>query len=319
MNRIDRLNAILIHLQGKKVVTAHELADRFGIHIRTVYRDLRALEEAGIPIGAEAGIGYFLPDNYKLPPVMFTTEEATALLLAGKLATKLADEATAKSYNSALYKIKAILKHGDKDRLELLENSIEVYNHRLDSSSDLHLAEIQTALQHHTTLVLNYRSYSKNDTTKRETEPLGIVYYGGNWHLIAYCRLRNSYRDFRLDRIMSLITTESRFDASLHPSLKGYFEHFLQNPELITIKVRFTNEYLSRIKDSKYWYGFLHWTQYETNTECVFVNNDLEGFARWLLWAGENVEILEPIELSKSFQGLVSTLATHHLATNSKA
>lgn len=244
---------------------------------------------------------------------MFTTEEATALLLAGKLATKLADDATAKSYNSALYKIKAILKHADKDRLELLENSIEVYNHRLDSSSNLHLAEIQSAIQQRTTLVLSYRSYSKNDTTQRETEPLGIVYYGGNWHLIAFCRLRNNYRDFRLDRIVSLKTTETKFDASPHPSLKGYFDHFLQNPELISIKVRFTNDYLSRIKDSKYWYGFLHWTQHKAHTECVFVNNDLAGFARWLLWAGENVYIIEPPELITTFQKLVTTLALHHL------
>lgn len=316
MNRIERMNAILIHLQGKKVVTANELADRFGIHIRTVYRDLRALEEAGIPIGAEAGIGYFLPDNYKLPPVMFTTQEATALLLAGKLATKLSDDTTAKACNSALYKVKAILKHADKERLEVLESHIEVFNHTLNTSSNLHLTEIQSALEQHTTLQINYRSYYKDEATLREVEPLGIVYYGGNWHLIAFCKLRNDFRDFRLERIESLKANDIRFDATRHPSLNNYFEHHLHNPELITIKVRFTNHYLSRIKDSKYWYGFLHWTPLVDHCECTFVNNDLSGFAKWLLWAGDSVEIIEPPALKTVIQEMVKRLYTCHLGSN---
>ena len=86
MNRLDRLTAILIHLQTKRVVRAQELSDRFNISLRTVYRDVRSLEEAGVPIGAEAGVGYFLND-YHLPPVSFTNTEASALLLAGKLIT----------------------------------------------------------------------------------------------------------------------------------------------------------------------------------------------------------------------------------------
>jgi predicted DNA-binding transcriptional regulator YafY len=85
MNRIDRLTAILVQLQSKKVVKAHEIADRFEISLRTVYRDVRALEEAGIPIGAEAGKGYFILDGYHLPPVMFSQQEANALVLGSKL------------------------------------------------------------------------------------------------------------------------------------------------------------------------------------------------------------------------------------------
>ena len=77
MNRTDRLQAILTHLQSKKVVTAQELADRFDLSLRTIYRDIRALEESGIPIGAEAGVGYFINDNYTLRPVAFTKEEAS--------------------------------------------------------------------------------------------------------------------------------------------------------------------------------------------------------------------------------------------------
>src|ERR687897_2699091 len=91
MNRIDRLTAILIQLQTKRVVKAEEIADRFEISLRTVYRDVRALMEAGVPIGSEAGKGYFIVDGYHLPPVMFTTDEASALMLAGKLVEKMTD------------------------------------------------------------------------------------------------------------------------------------------------------------------------------------------------------------------------------------
>jgi predicted DNA-binding transcriptional regulator YafY len=134
MNRIDRLQATLIHLQSKRVVKAQEIADRFEISLRTVYRDIRSLEESGVPIGAEAGVGYFLLENYHLPPVMFTHEEASALLFGEKLMEKMSDEKTRNEFRSAIYKIKAILKPGEKDHLEKLNDRIAVFN--LNAMSD---------------------------------------------------------------------------------------------------------------------------------------------------------------------------------------
>ena len=91
MNRIDRLHAILTHLQSKKKVTAQEMADRFNISLRTVYRDVKALDESGVPVIGEAGSGYTIMEGYRLPPVMFTQEEASALLLGAKLAEQFTD------------------------------------------------------------------------------------------------------------------------------------------------------------------------------------------------------------------------------------
>ena len=93
MNRIDRLHAILTHLQSKRLVTAQEIADRFNISLRTVYRDVKALDESGVPVIGEAGTGYTIMEGYRLPPVMFSREEASALLLGSKLAERFADEA----------------------------------------------------------------------------------------------------------------------------------------------------------------------------------------------------------------------------------
>ena len=128
MNRIDRLIAILIHLQSKKTVTARELAERFDICKRTVYRDIRALEEAGIPIGSEPGVGYFIVDSYHLPPVGFSKEEASALLIANKLTEKLTDKSLQENLNSALYKIRSILNVSEKEFVEKIDNHIEVFS-----------------------------------------------------------------------------------------------------------------------------------------------------------------------------------------------
>ena len=126
MNRIDRISAILIQLQSKRVVKGQEIADRFGISLRTVYRDVRTLEEAGVPVVSEAGTGYSLGEGYRLPPVMFSPEEATAFLTAEKLVEKFTDSATSKIYSHGLDKIKAVLRSDDKHNLNQMYEHIEV-------------------------------------------------------------------------------------------------------------------------------------------------------------------------------------------------
>src|SRR6187402_3596094 len=118
MNRIDRISAILIQLQSRRVVKASDIAERFGISLRTVYRDVKTLEEAGIPLIGEAGIGYSIMDGYRLPPVMFTREEATAFLTAEKFVENLTDASTTTHYKSAMYKVRAVLKNTEKELLE---------------------------------------------------------------------------------------------------------------------------------------------------------------------------------------------------------
>lgn len=120
MNRFDRVTAILLQLQAKRKVSGSTLAEQFGVSLRTVYRDLRTLEEAGVPLLGEPGIGYSLAEGYRLPPAMFTREEALALLTAEKLAARLTDAPTAHLSSAAMDKVRAVLRRPDRDHLDQL-------------------------------------------------------------------------------------------------------------------------------------------------------------------------------------------------------
>src|SRR3954469_21072206 len=149
MNRIDRLAAIIIQLQSRRMVKAQDLAEKFSISPRTVYRDIRALEEAGVPVIGEAGIGYRLMEGYKLPPVMFNEDETSALLTASKLMQTMSDENSSRHYASALDKIRAVLRVTEKDHLEEIDQHIAVISRPAiarKKPAELHLQQILRAI-----------------------------------------------------------------------------------------------------------------------------------------------------------------------------
>jgi predicted DNA-binding transcriptional regulator YafY len=114
VKRFDRIMAIFIHLQSRRTVRAQDLADRFEVSLRTIYRDIKSLEQAGIPIYSEAGTGYELMEGYKLPPVMFSQEEALSFIAAEKLMDRFIDEGLKQNFLSATYKIKSVLRMSEK-------------------------------------------------------------------------------------------------------------------------------------------------------------------------------------------------------------
>jgi predicted DNA-binding transcriptional regulator YafY len=313
MNRVDRLHAILTILQSKRVVKAEELATHFNLSIRTVYRDIRALEEGGIPIGAEAGVGYFLTDGFHLPPVMFTHEEARALLLAGKFIEQQTDQGTAKSFNDALTKVRAVIDNDKKDELDSLNQKILIqpYPNSKPTVDDLNLTLIKAALINNKILKLDYST--ARETTEREIEPIGICFYRTNWHLIAYCRLRKGYRDFRLDRINKINVSSETFLRIKHPTLKEYFDKMLQEEELFSVEIKVSKEILPHLQESKYSFGLIEETQEEDGAQMRFATYSLDYFARWILMMGNKVEIISPSELRDKTLKLVEGLTSHYL------
>jgi predicted DNA-binding transcriptional regulator YafY len=299
MNRIDRISAILIQLQSRRVVKASDIAERFNISLRTVYRDVKTLEEAGIPLMGEAGVGYSIMDGYRLPPVMFTREEATAFLTAEKFVEKMTDTSTMKHHQSAMYKVRAILKTAEKDILENLDGSIEVLKNRYHkpAANTDHIQTILDSIAQKKLLTLDYFAAHSQEATKRDVEPVGIFYADSFWHLIAFCRLRNDYRDFRVDRMRKAVIADASYNHSKHPTLKAYIEQTAKEKQLETVLIRVDKEIARHLDYQKYYSGFVSDKAVGNKIEMTFLTRSIESFARWFMMYGDCAEIVKPQEL----------------------
>lgn len=304
MNRIDRLSAILIQLQSKRVVKAQEIADKYKLSLRTVYRDIKALDEAGVPIIGEAGIGYSIMEGYRLPPVMFTKEEATAFLTAEKLVEKLTDTSTQKNYASAMLKVKAVLRLSEKDYLENLEQHIEVIENQYvpkQANDTMHLQNVLQCIAQKKLLRMDYFANHSQQHSKRDVEPVGIYFLAGTWYMVAYCRLRKDYRNFKFSNVNSLTVTDEFFKQQ-HPALKNFLHKVSKEKELQTVILSVDKTILKYFGDQKYYNGFVSQKDLGDKMEMTFLTASLTGFARWYMHFGEHADIVKPPQLKEIVQ-----------------
>jgi predicted DNA-binding transcriptional regulator YafY len=318
MNRIDRVSAILIQLQSRRVVKAMDIAERFNISLRTVYRDVKTLEEAGIPLIGEAGVGYSIMEGYRLPPIMFTREEATAFLTAEKFVEKLTDVSTTQHHKSAMYKIRAILRAAEKDLLEDIDNSIAVLkSHPQKIDNKDHIQRLLNGIAQKNVMTIDYFANHSQEHTVRDIEPIGIFYKDVYWHLIAFCRMRNAYRDFRVDRINKLSATSVIF-KNKHPTLKDYIARTAKEQELDLVVMRVEKNIYSHLEYQKYYSGFVPEKTAGDQIEMTFLTASLPGFARWFMMFGDQAEIISPDSLREQVAVIASSIAQKNLQlTNS--
>ncbi|PST83739.1 DNA-binding transcriptional regulator [Pedobacter yulinensis] len=220
--RLSRLTAILTQLQVKRLTTATELARRFGVSVRTIYRDIRSLEQAGVPIFTEEGKGYALMEHYRLPPVMFSEAEANALVLAEQLVLKNKDTSFIRDYTAAVDKIKSLLKHGLKDKANLLSDRTRFNNNLNASRSSSNLSDLQYALTNFCLTRIDYTN-ENGESSRRDIEPFALLSTQENWLLVAWCRKRQSFRYFRPDRIKTLELLPEKFTPH-QMTLQEYFD-----------------------------------------------------------------------------------------------
>jgi len=208
MRRADRLFQIVQLIRGRRLTTAAFLARRLEVSERTVYRDVADLQHQGVPIEGEAGIGYRLGAGFELPPLMFTQDEARALVAAARLAQSWVDAAMAGDIENALGKILSVLPPAARTSAEAL--ALYAPAIAMNDATRAHLQALREAVQARQKLRLDYRDV--NDAASRRTvRPLGCFYWGKVWTLSAWCELRGDFRGFRVDRIDAVQVLDERF------------------------------------------------------------------------------------------------------------
>lgn len=211
MNHLSRLLSILTILKSKRITTGVELAKKFEVSVRTIYRDIKKLEESGVPIMTIEGRGYSIMDGYTVAPIMFDEMEVNALITAEQLIAKTNDESLIQHFEQTLQKIKSVFRSTLQSQGEFLNSKMLVLTNKPDEVKSSSLSYIQMAIINFRVTELTYTAKGK-ETTNRKIEPLAIYSYNEKWIVIGWCRLREDYRAFRLDRIQHFKILEEVFE-----------------------------------------------------------------------------------------------------------
>lgn len=310
IKRFDRIVSILVQLQSKRIVKAQELADRFNVSLRTVYRDVRTLEASGVPIISEAGVGYSIMEGYRLPPVMFTKEEAGSFVAAEKLMQKFVDKSLGSYHESAMLKIKSVLRGREKDWISALEMQItvdqsqELFNKNLPNALEILFESIAERKQ----FFLKYQSLQSEHPSERHIEPVGLYHENNFWYLLGYCHYRKEYRQFRTDRMLGIKRTEIPFTKT-HGNLE---DHLVKTDTIEKTKVviRVDKSVAKYISGSKKLHGFISETTMGNQVEMTFMASNVQDwFSRWYISFADCATIVEPESLKLRIKAILKKAA----------
>jgi predicted DNA-binding transcriptional regulator YafY len=220
MRRADRLFQIVQHLRGGRLVTAQMLSGRLEVSERTIYRDIADLQSTGVPIDGEAGVGYIMREGYDLPPLMFTRDEIVALVAGARMVQAFGGATIARAAAEALVKIGAVVPQDGRERIR--QTAINVPDVVVSEAVRGALDGLDRAIDGREVLTLDYRDVEDRPTT-RDIRPLGLTFWGKVWTLIAWCEMRNDFREFRIDRIAAMKDAGRVFKPQRGRTLTDYY------------------------------------------------------------------------------------------------
>ncbi|MCU6792010.1 YafY family transcriptional regulator [Paenibacillus sp. WQ 127069] len=300
MNKTDRLLAIVLELQRKGVLRAEDMAAKFETSTRTIYRDIQALSEAGVPIVGAPGLGYSLMEGYFLPPVSFTAGEAVALMIGTDFVEHKFDSDYRTKAQSAREKIEAILPESVSQETNRVRTTIRL----LVTGETYNSGREKEGLEALRRAILDKRKvrfhYSKNipgaDGNRhsvRDVAPYGLVFAQGSWILVAYCDLRQELRHFRLSRMSDLTLLEDSFTFPTDFNLQ---DHKPADDRRVLVRVQVHPDIADKVKGA----GSFFMTQMEDHEEglmATFHVRQPEELLHWVLGWGADVVVLEPESL----------------------
>jgi predicted DNA-binding transcriptional regulator YafY len=294
MNRTDRLLAIVLELQARRYTRASELADRFEIAVRTVYRDILALCEAGVPVVSTPGYGYTLPPGYFLPPLMLTADEACGLLLGTAFVADQVDAPYRQAMETAGKKIEKLLPDSTRREVESLLETLRFMARPRPANPDLErrLTMIRKAVAQRQVLRLTYHA-RRGELAARDVEPHGLMCMDGIWMLQAYCRTRQGARHFRLDRMDAVTPLGERFTRREGLTVR---RHRPIEPGPVEIRALFGPDALRWARESRPM-GFVREEEHPDGVVMVFRPRDWHDLVPWFLSWGPSAQVLSPSRL----------------------
>lgn len=297
MNKTDRLFAIVLELQRKEVVRAEDLSTLFETSVRTIYRDIEALSEAGVPIIGAPGAGYSLMEGYFLPPISFTVPEAVSLLIGTDFIEQRFDDDYRVKAQAARGKIETILPESVRNETSRVRNAMRLLNsdkQAMPSKEKEYLEKIRRAILDKRKIGFHYvKKLADSDGNRhnvRTVAPYGLVLVQGSWMLVAHCDLRRDIRHFRLSRMSELVDLEERFKIPAHFHFKDYTP---VDDRHLLVRLRFNLDIADKVKESNYYY-IEDIEEHQNGLDVVIRVRQLDEVLHWVLGWGAGVIVLEP-------------------------
>jgi len=318
MNKTERLFATLLLLQTKLRMRPSEIAAHFEVTTRTVYRDIQALCESGVPIVSEPGAGYSIMEGYFLPPLLFTPREATILWIGTEFVREQTDPSYKADAESAFLKIESVLPEKTRHEIRTLKERIslryrEPPAYELDTT---HLDAIREATLKGNLIRMRYSASSGKEDTEREIEPLGLIFSDRFWYVVAYCRLRKAVRTFRTDRIRDLRVLDERFPPRKDFSIQDYISRDQSGDRRrgqgIPVKILFSPESAAKAKKAVPWRIVGEETIPEGGVVLIVMVEDFSWIIKWILSFGKEAEVMEPQSLKDDILHFLADLSDHH-------
>ncbi len=295
MNRTDRLLAIVMELQAKGWQRAKDLAVRFEISKRTVYRDMQALSESGVPVVSMPGQGYSLVEGYFLPPLTFSADEALILLLGGGFMAGNFDAEYRRAAQTAVSKIEAVLTDDLRADVNYLQSSLRFIPSSVSASPEI-LQPLRRAIIQRRTVQFDYHTRFTDDVggakNSRSADPYALVNAGNHWYMIAYCHLRHDVRNFRLDRIDQIEVLRRAFARP--PTFD--IQQMQPSPRELIVRALFDQEVGRWVREEQSFYFEALEQQPNGLLVTLKVRREDDVF-QWLLGWGAHVRVLEPDSL----------------------
>jgi predicted DNA-binding transcriptional regulator YafY len=317
-NRTERLFALILLLQNRPNLSARNLAEHFGVTRRTIFRDLRALSESGVPLTYAEGGGYEILEGYQLPPLMLSAREAATLLIGAAFVKLQPDASLQEDADQVALKIRSVLPGEIREYIDRLQASTVLdpfWQHAVapGDAAEGRWYELSEALARRRRVLMEYLTAARGEVTRRTVDPLGLVYYSDHWNLIAYDHLRTDVRNFRLDRIQTMRVLMERFEPPRDFDLAAFLAEKGTSPRNVDVRIRFeakTYDWARRSIPA----NVREEVRSDEGVEVGFRFENMDYLAKWLIRFGTSAHVLEPSELRERVGDLARQVADQYRA-----